>query len=73
MTLYKLEISREHDACRQLVGGGASVIVIGVVVCWLDRPSLGDGGILAGWSVHMVGSVGVGLFPHHLRFRNLIV
>ena len=73
MTLYKLEISREHDACRQLVGGGASVIVIGVVISWLDRPSLGDGGILAGRSVHIVDSVGVGLFPHHLRFRNLII
>ena len=73
MTLYKLEISREHDACRQLVGGGASVIVIGVVVSWLGGPSLGDGGILAGGPVHMVGSVGVGLFPHHLRLRNLVI
>ena len=73
MTLYKLEISREHDACRQLVGGGASVIVIGVVVCWLGGPSLGGGSIFAGRSLHMMGSVGVGLFPHHLRLRNLVI
>ena len=73
MNLYKLEISREHDACRQLVGGGASLIVIGVVVSWLGGPSLGDGGILAWGPVHMVGSVGVGLFPHHLRLRNLVI